>query len=276
MHASKISALHDPDYTVLVEAAAAPWALVCFHFAGGSGQSFFRWKEHCASDFALVAAELPGRGRRLATPFVGSIKEAAQKFAAALRTTIDKPLVFYGHSLGALLAFETARVLKNYNLQAPLGLIVSSRAGPNSTLLTAGLPELSDQQLRGYLTEIEGTPKAVLEAPGWVEFVLPSLRADLGLIYDYRFEPQPVLDIPIVVIGAERDRWASFDALLSWRSVTTGNFFLRLIPGGHFAPMSEPEMIFAFARKFGTAQSARRHVLADHAGVARCDPGRPK
>jgi len=274
MYSSKIGAAHDPGYTVLAETAAARFALVCFHFAGGSAQSFFRWKEHCDPDFALIAAELPGRGRKLGGPFVASIREAALKFAAALRMTTDKPMVFYGHSLGALLAFETARVLRSFDLQALLGLIVSSRAGPSSASLTAGLPKLSNLELRHYLAEIEGTPQAVLDAPGLVEFMLPSLRADLGLIYSYRFEPQPVLDIPITVIGAERDRWAPFNALLSWRSVTTGAFRLRLIPGGHFAPMSAPKMIFEFARAFGAEQSGPTDELIDDEVMARSVPAR--
>lgn len=230
-------------YVVLGPSPASSTVLVCFHFAGGSAQSFYSWRTACKGRCELAAAELPGRGRRQRAPFVASIAEAAEQLASAYLPFARRKTVFYGHSLGALLAFETARLLRQRGLEGPSCLIVSSRAAPGSSLTRVGLPKLSDADLRHYLGEIQGTPKVLLDNAALMEFAIPSLRSDLGLIYDYAFKPGPLLDIPIDVIGGVNDKWAPLESLLGWRALTRASFRLRMIAGGHFAATSAPDLI---------------------------------
>jgi medium-chain acyl-[acyl-carrier-protein] hydrolase len=230
-------------YVVLGPSPASGRALVCFHYAGGSAQSFFSWRPACSGRCELVAAELPGRGRRQGAPFVTSLVEAAEQLALAHLPLPQRQTVFYGHSLGALLAFETARILQRRGFGGPSCLIVSSRAAPGSSHMRVGLPNLSDADLRHYLGEIEGTPKVLLENAALMDFAIPPLRSDLGLIYNYAFQPGPILDIPIEAIGALDDKWAPLEGLLGWRSLTSAAFRLRMIAGGHFAATSSPELI---------------------------------
>ena len=232
-----------PVMSCLGPSPASSCILICFHYAGGSAQSFYPWRTACEGRCELAAAELPGRGRRQRAPFVTSIGEAAEQFALAHFPLLGRQTIFYGHSLGALLAFETARILQQRGLGGPSCLIVSSRAAPGSSLTRVGLPNLSDADLH-YLGEIQGTPKILLENPALMEYAIPPLRSDSSdLIYDYAFQPGPVLDIPIEAIGGVDDKWAPLEALLDWRTSTNAAFRLRMIAGGHFAATSSPELI---------------------------------
>lgn len=227
--------------------------LVCFHYAGGSAQTFFPWTKLLPDDYALIAAELPGRGRRREAPFATSIHAAAQELAQAWAPFSDRPAIFYGHSLGALLAYETARALPAHGHAPPELLVVSSRAAPGSPTSTHTLPALSDADLRQYLESLEGTPRAVLESKPLMKRAIPMLRADLQLIYDYRHEPGPSLDIPIHVIGAIDDPFAPLECLLEWRAVASGPFRLQMQGTGHFSPMQSPDAVVQAIEVHGLA-----------------------
>lgn len=232
--------------------------LVCFHYAGGSAQTFFPWTKSLPPGYALLAAELPGRGRRWEAPFAASIRSAAEELADSWEAFADRPAIFYGHSLGALLAYETARALLERRLDLPELLIVSSRASPSSPSSTHTLPALSDADLQRYLESLEGTPRAVLESKPLMERAIPMLRADLQLIYDYRHEPHAALPIPIHVIGSIDDPFAPLECLLEWRAVARGGFRLQMQAGGHFAPMRTPDAVLRAIETHGLAPAPER------------------
>lgn len=219
--------------------AAAPVSLVCFHCAGGSAQSFFPWKKPATGLCELYAVELPGRARRLREPFAHSVDLQADRFAEQCRALPDKPLVLFGHSLGALLAYETARRLLAEGERRPVALLVSSRQSPDWLPACAGLPELNDQALRDYLTDLSGTPREVLENKAMMDIAVPILQADLTLILDYRHQHSRPLEIPVRVFGAIDDPQVRYESLLAWQRVSGANFSLHMIDGGHFAVMEQ-------------------------------------
>lgn len=240
---STISAKPRGGLVILSSPPSLAPPFICFHHAGGSAQTFRSWRDACASRYTLMALELPGRGRRLGEPFVRSIREAAAHFARDLAQLELGDAVFFGHSLGAMLAYETVRVLQEAGRVAPIRLVVSSRSAPGSSQWLASLPNLSDHALMRYLAALDGTPNSVLQNTALMKVALPILRADLQLIYGYEFHPAPRLSIPVDVIGAIEDHSAPIECLMEWRSVTTGSFGLRMIPGGHFAPVHTPAAI---------------------------------
>lgn len=231
------------DFVPLLKAPQSNTRLVCFHFAGGSAQSFLSWRQPSSDICELVAAELPGRSRRYNESFTPSIMHAAERFADTYQKMETKRCVFYGHSLGALLAYETARVLAMRGMRGPHRLVVSSRSAPGSFPSSTGLPQLSNASLLKYLRDLQGTKESILENKMLMDMMLPIIRADLEIIYEYQHRSRPVLDIPIDVIGAIEDRHCPFELLLAWRNVTRGEFNLHMIPGGHFAPIAHPDIV---------------------------------
>jgi medium-chain acyl-[acyl-carrier-protein] hydrolase len=136
--------------------------------------------------------------------------------------------------MGALVAFETARAAVRRGLPTPLALIVSGRGAPQTT---ASLPQLHDRDEPGFveaLRDLGGTPEAVLLDPTLRDLLFPLLRADFALNETYRFEPGPVLDCPILVLGGTRDRRVPVADLDGWAEHSTGRTEIRLIGGGHF------------------------------------------
>ncbi|HEY7986730.1 MAG TPA: alpha/beta fold hydrolase [Methylophilaceae bacterium] len=231
------------EFVTLLKQPDADVRLVCFHFAGGSAQSFLSWRQPSTNICELLAAELPGRSRRYSESFAPTILDAAESFADAYARLEPRKCVFYGHSLGALLAYETARILAKRGIAGPDRLVVSSRSAPGRFPASVGLPELSDASLMKYLRDLQGTKQSVLENKMLMEMMLPIIRADLEIIYGYRHHNNPVLEIPVDVIGATDDHHCPFELLLNWRNVTNGKFSLRMIPGGHFAPIAHPDIV---------------------------------
>ncbi|WP_455893777.1 thioesterase II family protein [Pseudomonas palmensis] len=236
--------------------AEAPVSLVCFHCAGGSAQSFFAWKQAAAGVCELYAVELPGRSRRLREPFARSVTEVAAAFAEQCQALPDKPLVLFGHSLGALLAYETARVLLAQGVRKPVHLLVSSRQSPDWLPVCAGLPALNDQALRDYLANLAGTPREVLANQAMMDLAVPILQADLELILGYRHAHVRGLDIPVDAFGGMGDEQVRFESLGCWQRVTEGGFSLRMIEGGHFAVMQQPQVVMARVRVIGDGLAA--------------------
>lgn len=245
------------DYVPILTAPSTPAALVCFHFAGGSAQSFFRWRRLGQGCCDLIAAELPGRGRRTRESFIRSIPELAERLADAATAFPDKPCVFFGHSLGALIAYETARILHARGHRVPDRLIVSARQSPGWEPATSGLPALDEDALRDYLHNLAGTPKAVLENEDLMRMTIPILRADLQLIYNHRHLPGEQLNIPVEAIGAIGDDYVAFESLLGWRNTTSDDFRLHMIQGGHFAIMENPGIVFEVIRNIPNGKAIR-------------------
>ncbi|MDD2052494.1 alpha/beta fold hydrolase [Pseudomonas putida] len=236
--------------------AEAPVSLVCFHCAGGSAQSYFPWKQAARDVCDLYAVELPGRSRRLREPFATSVAQLASAFAEQCRALPDKPLVLFGHSLGALLAYETARVLLADSERRPIHLLVSSRQSPDWQPACAGLPPLNDQALRDYLANLAGTPPEVLQNKPMMDLAVPILKADLELILDYRHEYPGALPIPVDAFGALDDDQVGFEALRAWERVTGQAFSLRIIEGGHFAVMQQPQWVMDRVRTIASGLAA--------------------
>jgi medium-chain acyl-[acyl-carrier-protein] hydrolase len=232
------------DYIPIFVNPLSTMVLVCFHFAGGSAQSFFTWRDADKNGFDLFAAELPGRGRRTREAFVDSIPELAMNLADSMSTLPNKPYVFFGHSLGALIAYETARVLIARGHHGLTKLIISARQSPDCISVSEGLPLLDEGSLTSYLRNLAGTPEVVLKNEDLMRMVIPILRADLELIYNHKHVPSKAMDIPIITIGAINDDYVTFESLLGWGNMTTAAFQLHMIKGGHFAIMDNPEKIF--------------------------------
>lgn len=227
----------------LIQGTYSDTALMCFHFAGGSSQSFYPWKQTFKGVLDLYAFELPGRNRRYKEAFAPSILEAAENFATAYVNFGIEKSVFYGHSLGAILAYETVRILHRRGFEGPDRIIISSRSGPVNFPVCIGLPELSDVAIRKYLHDLQGTKSEVLKNPLLMEMIIPIIKADLEIIYGYHHQKLPLLDIPIDVIGGIDDKHCPFESLIDWKRTTTNNFNLQMIPGGHFAPIAHPNII---------------------------------
>lgn len=209
--------------------------LLCFPYAGGSAAVYRAWALAVPPHIDLCAVQYPGRGHRLAEHPLDRMSTLIEALAEDLRPVLRQPFAFFGHSLGGVVAFELARLLRKETHPSPARLIASGRRAPHISSSRHGqLHDLPERELIEELEALNGTPKEVLEHPEMMEIVLPFLRADLAIDETYVFSEDAALDCPISAYGGEEDRFVHEDEILAWGRHTRAAFRARTFPGDHF------------------------------------------
>ena len=166
-----------------------------------------------------------------------------RQLAEALRPQLDKPFAFFGHSMGALLAFELARSLQESERLAPLHLFVAGLNAPQLPRKLDYLAGLDGEELVAELKRLKGTPEAVLQLGALMELLLPALKADFTLCARYMYRPADPLPCPITAIGGRQDPYTDLPGLEAWREQTRGAFAVRMVPGDHFFPATHRVLV---------------------------------
>ncbi|MFJ8035274.1 thioesterase II family protein [Streptomyces sp. NPDC096032] len=207
--------------------------LVCFPHAGGAASAYVGLSRALAPDIDVVSVQYPGRQDRRLEPALTSLPHLARAVAEELARAPRRPYAFFGHSMGAVVAYETARVLAEFDLAAPRHLILSGRGAP-SPEPRAGDRLAGDAALISEIRRLGGTGSRVLNDPELMEMVLPTLRADYGALGLYRWEPGPPLDIPLTAMVGTADPIVTVDDVHGWLAHSTRPGELLTFPGGHF------------------------------------------
>jgi surfactin synthase thioesterase subunit/glycosyltransferase involved in cell wall biosynthesis len=226
---------------------AAQLRLFLFPHAGAGASTFRRWPEALPAGVALFPARLPGRESRISEPPFESMAPLIEALGQAIEPYLTGPFAFYGHSMGAAVAFELARHLRRRNLPAPASLFVSGARAPQFRLHHVPHPEPSHTQLLDELRRLGGILEHALESQEWTRVILPALRADSTLYRNYVYLDEPPLDCAIRAYGGAEDRHVTPAHLEAWRQQTTASFAFEVLPGGHFFVQS-PQFLATLAR----------------------------
>jgi medium-chain acyl-[acyl-carrier-protein] hydrolase len=215
--------------------AAAKLRLLCFPHAGGGAGAYLGWARQLSPDVQVGAVQLPGRETRLAEPPQDQLEVAIEGITAAVEALpVGEALVFFGHSMGAILAFETAHHLQERGVKLPARLVVSACRAPHLAEEDPPVSHLPDADFVDAVARLDGISPGVRENPELLELALPALRADFVLCERYVCRREGRLDCPITIWGGREDPKVSEQQLLPWRCHTTLETRLRLFPGGHF------------------------------------------
>ncbi len=213
--------------------------LFCFAHAGGGPSLFSRWARLVPKRFELLPVQLPGHeGRFRERPF-HDIDSLLAAVIEGLHPLFEDRFALFGHSVGALIAFELARRLRQQGGREPECLIVSSLRAPHlhARMNRAAGPmhQLPDDELlRTVDRRFGGIPAEIAANKEYLAILCPVLRADLAIAETYTFEPQSPLDCPILALGGSGDREVPLHDLMAWEAHTRGGFSWRLFAGGHF------------------------------------------
>lgn len=209
--------------------------LFCFPYAGGSPLLFRRWPTWLAEDIEVCAIVLPGRASRVDEPPSHDLLSLSRDIAGVIERYCDVPFAFFGHSLGAVLAFEVTRVLRERGVMAPTQLLVSARQAPEHAVSEfSALPAMSDAAILARLARLGGTPAEVLGNEQLMALLLPALKADFMALDHWHYRAQQPLRVPITAIAGSEDRSVCVDSVRRWSSHTTGEFQFHLLQGDHF------------------------------------------
>lgn len=215
----------NPDATV---------RLFCLPYAGGSSAIFYRWSEYVSPAVEVCSVQLPGREGRLTMPPYTSMWPLVQAVGNTILPFLDRPYVLFGHSLGALIAFELARSLHDLGVPWPLSLLVSAADAPHVPRAADRLHALPDDELIRQLSVLQGTRQEILQHPEVMQLLLPTIRADLQVFETYIYRAGPPLPCPITVFGGLDDKRVERPGLENWRHHTARVCSLTMLPGDHF------------------------------------------
>lgn len=226
------SAAHDLWLRRFHQAPRSRARLLCLPHAGGSASFYFPVSAALAPEIEVLAVQYPGRQDRRLEPSIATIAELADRIYEVVGEPDDRPLAVFGHSMGAILGFELSRRLQADG-RAPAVLFASGRRGPG-THRAEFVHQRADDGLVAELKKLSGTNAALLGDEEILRMVLPAIRNDYRAIETYERPPGAPLTIPIVALIGDDDPKATVDEAKAWAEETTGDFALRVFPGGHF------------------------------------------
>lgn len=206
--------------------------LVCLPHAGGSAPFFRPVAVALGRSFDVVTVQYPGRQDRRAETPITEMSELADRMAEILRVDDGLPLTLFGHSLGAVLAFEIARRLESEG-RPPVRIVASGRRGP-ATHRDEAIHKLDDAGILAELRSMNGTASVLLDDDELMRAALPSLRADYTAVETYICDPATTVGCPITVLTGDQDPKTTVDEARAWEQHTTGGFEFEVYPGGHF------------------------------------------
>ncbi|MFF3323115.1 thioesterase II family protein [Streptomyces sp. NPDC002889] len=214
-------------------ASASRATLVCFPHAGGAASTYVPLSRALAPDVDVLAVQYPGRQDRRREQPIADIGELADALAAEVHGELQGTYAFFGHSMGALLAYETTRRLRDRHAAGPTGLFLSGRGAP--TLEPGRHDRMStDADVLAAVRRLGGTTPAVLDDPELRDMVMPALRADYRAIGTYAWRYGEPLDIPFSVYVGDSDPVVTVAQASAWRDFTTATTTVDVFPGGHF------------------------------------------
>ncbi|MGW1052335.1 thioesterase II family protein [Streptomyces sp. NPDC002521] len=207
--------------------------MVCFPHAGGAASYYFPVSRALAGQVQVLAVQYPGRQDRHAEPAISDIHTlAAQAFRVLPKDRLSRTW-FFGHSMGAAVAFEVARLMEAKLNESPAGLVVSGRRAP-SQFRGETVHRQDDAGLIATVAALGGTDPSVFADPETRRLFLSALRADYTAIETYRPADTPRVACPIYAFVGDADPLTTVQEAEAWREHTSGTFSMRVFQGDHF------------------------------------------
>jgi surfactin synthase thioesterase subunit len=233
--------LRQKSWFPYIESQPGKPRLFCFPYAGAGAVAFRPWIAPLSPAVSVCPIRLPGRETRINEEPLQSMAALVKAIEAAIAPYLDHPFAFFGHSMGAAIAFELARSLRRHGKTLPVALYVSGGRAPQFRLNWTPPPPPDDRELLEQLRRLDGIPSEVLENRQVMEYALPVLRADTALFRNYVYATEPPLPLPIFAYGGHSDPNVTAEHVEAWREQTTAAFVRREFAGGHFFINSGPD-----------------------------------
>lgn len=247
--------------------------LVCFPYAGGGPSAFARWQDSMPREAEILAVHLPGREWRMHEEPCSSFATAVHGILAAVKPLEPLPTVYFGHSLGGLIAFETARLLEaEGHRAAPLRLLLSGCSPPHIEKDREEGPawKLDDTQFIEELKKLNGTPEEVLNSPEALDLFMPLLRSDFRLADEARASIRSRTSIPVAALGGWDDD-VTQEELQEWHRYAAALLSVQMFPGDHFFLNTHRESVCSTVRAHIAdtllGSGGRAHGLVQEAGA---------
>jgi medium-chain acyl-[acyl-carrier-protein] hydrolase len=236
--------------------------LICFPPAGCGASYFRQCQAVTAPGLEICPVQLPGRENRIGEAPYTSFAELVPQLAHSLQPYLRTPFAFFGHSLGAIVAFEVARHLRSRYNVAPSALYVSGCRAPQVPRLRPVIGHLPERHFIGEIAKSYDFPRDVFADIELSRLMLPVIRADFQLFETYTYSAAPPLGCRIAAFAGRDDRTLTHAAAGAWCHQTASRFDLHIVPGNHFFQTSEKVDVLAKVAS-DLADAARRSHRKD-------------
>ena len=206
--------------------------LFCFAHAGAGASTFHGWPELVGPGVQVTAVQLPGREDRIRERAHEDLEALLGELVPVLAGAVDGPYALFGHSMGALVAYEAARRLVVQGVPAPVHIFASALGAPHAPYRTRYVSTLPEKEFKRAMVTMSGLPKEAVQEPAFLSLLLPTLRADFRLCESYEHVDSAPLPCRLTVLTGADDDVAPLDLAL-WRELNTGRFRIRVIDGDH-------------------------------------------
>ena len=248
--------------------AAGPYSsrprVYCFAHAGGNPRAFLDWQRHLGDAATLVAVCVPGRGHLAGRSAPASFEQFADEAAEAIAADLDGPAVLFGHSFGAVTAFEVARRLRNPEVQH---LLASGCNAPRllPTARVVRTAALKGREFADAVGFFGGLPPEALASDDLLELLLPGIMADFRTVAGYRYRPAEPLSCAVTLLNGRNDPHVDSAGLADWSLECRGEPDVRWVDGGHFYFDADPAAVVDVLRECAapaaaSAAGAHQHV----------------
>jgi len=226
-----------PKTQPLLRMLAFPWC--------GAGASVYRKLALCLPPhIELLAVQLPGREDRFGESLMVRMEQIVEHTLKDIVSVFDRPLILFGHSMGALVAWEIAQALRDRIGREPTALIVSGHGAPHcAPRSTRSWHSANERDLIANIRQLGGTPNELLEDRPMMRAFMPLLRADYEVVENYRPKSRPPLSCSLVACAGGEDREVTPETMRAWLSCTTGHRRLHWFEGDHFYLSSQPALL---------------------------------
>lgn len=209
-------------------------SVFCFPYAGGGASYYRAWAPLARGGVAFVPVQPPGREERFTEAPFDRLESLVSAAADGLGPLLGTPYALFGHSMGALVAFELAHELLRRGAPQPLHLFVSGAPAPQRSHEVPAIHHLPREEFIRALVRYRGMPDEVLQHQELMDLMIPRLRADFAVTGTYVYPGHPPLPIPITAFGGADDETVTPPMIEAWREQTAEAFARRIFPGGHF------------------------------------------
>jgi pyochelin biosynthetic protein PchC len=208
--------------------------MICLPHAGGSASFYKTWSDDLPDTIDFCSVQYPGREDRINDPLIDEMDRLVDQIVQVLKPMHDLPLVLFGHSMGASVAYEVAQRLESLDGQQITHLFVSAHPAPHCQRHDS-VHLLDDDAIVAELYALGSTSSVLFDHPELRDLVLPAIRNDYQLIEkNYCPHLGRLLNCPVTALLGCSDSEATVEEMQGWRACTHHNFELRMFPGGHF------------------------------------------
>ncbi len=211
--------------------------LFCIPYSGGSSSVYYKWKRLLHPSVTLCPLELAGRGRRMKEPFYDTVAQAAEDISTMILAQLEpgEPYAIYGHSMGALLAYETYFALKARGAHEPEHMFFSGRKAPHDEMEKSEYYKLPEEEFLKVVFHYGGNTREIMGNRELLDLFVPILRADFKIaeLYEYREHPNKI-QCECTVVNGRSDPSISKSRVVLWSELIEGYCQYRWISGEHF------------------------------------------